>query len=258
MVGAGPCTFAVWGYVIANCKNGTVEINPTILAAILGTTKEEIEKAIEYLSAPDPASRSKVLDGRRLVKAGAFFYDVPNHATYRGIINDDERREYFRDKKREQRERDAKAKDVTKPRERLSLTVKDKSKVSTQSEASSYADAEADPNESKTSRDEIATVDENPLFSEPGESLMISIYNAYPRPKTGEHKAEALRAMDRAVLRLIRDSEHDTEERALAYLLKRVKEYADNTDVQCKLLLDASKIPMAKSWFDQERYLDLF
>lgn len=138
MVGAGPCTFAVWGYVIANCKNGTVEINPTILAAILGTTKEDVDKSIEYLTAPDPASRSKVLDGRRLVKVGAFFYEVPNHATYRGILNDEERREYFRDKKREQRERDAKAKLL----EKVSLTVKDMSNMSTQAEA--YADSDSD------------------------------------------------------------------------------------------------------------------
>lgn len=142
MVGAGPCTFAVWGYVIANCKNGSVEINPTILSAILGTTKEDVEKSIEYLSAPDPESRSKVLEGRRLVKVGAFFYEVPNHATYRAMTTDEERREYFREKKREQRERDAKNKELME----MSLTVKDKtseSNLSTQAEAGSDAYAEA-------------------------------------------------------------------------------------------------------------------
>lgn len=165
MVGAGPCTFAVWGYVIANCKNGTVEINPTILAAILGATKEDVEKAIEYLSAPDPESRSKVLDGRRIVKVGAFFYEVPNHATYRGIINDEERREYFRDKKREQREREAKDKEVSESKPRLSLTVKDKSSASTHSYPSSYPNPEGAGFPSL--RSEIAAIEPDPILSNP-------------------------------------------------------------------------------------------
>lgn len=139
MVGAGSVVFAVWGFVVANCKDGSVEVNPKLLSMILGETQENIEKALEYLCAPDPNSRSKAEEGRRMVKNGSFLYDVPNHSNYRKILNDDERREYFREKKREQRERDVKTvKDKSK-------TVKDMSKmsnVSTQAEADSEGEAE--------------------------------------------------------------------------------------------------------------------
>lgn len=257
MVGAGPCTFAVWGYVIANCKNGTVEINPTILAAILGATKEDVEKAIEYLSAPDPESRSKVLDGRRIVKVGAFFYEVPNHATYRGIINDEERREYFRDKKREQREREAKDKEVTQPRKRLSLTVKDKSKVSTQSEASSYADAEgdADAKESKICRAEGATKSGFIHSPETRESRMNEIYMAYPRPKTGEHRTLGIKAIERAMLRLVqRNPDQLDEDSAFDFLLSQARKFSNSAETKGKLVLQPEMIPMAKNWFDGQCY----
>jgi hypothetical protein len=105
MVGAGSTVFAVWGYVIANCRDGSVELNPRLLAMILGDTPESIQKAVDFLCAPDAESRTKEHDGRRLLHQGAFLYDVPNHATYRKILNEDERREYFRVKKQEERQR---------------------------------------------------------------------------------------------------------------------------------------------------------
>lgn len=132
MVGAGAHVFAVWGYVIANCRNGSIELNPKLLAMILGEDEEPIQAAIDFLCSPDPNSRSKNNDGCRLVKTGPFLFDVPNHASYRKILNEDERRAYFRDKKREQRQ---KAKALTVGQVGQSKTVQDMSTVSTQSEA---------------------------------------------------------------------------------------------------------------------------
>ena len=106
MVGTGTNVFAVWGYVIANTKpDNQVELNPRILSAILGTTDAEVQTAIDLLCAPDPRSRSKEFKGRRLIKRAEFLYFVPQADKYRGIPNERERRQYFRDKKREQRER---------------------------------------------------------------------------------------------------------------------------------------------------------
>lgn len=112
MYGAGPDVFAVWGYVIANTQDSQVELNPLLLAGVIGTTPERIADAIAVLCAPDAKSRSKVEGGRRLIREGEFAYRVPNFAAYRAIKNEDDRREYNRKKKAEQRLRDRNVKDV--------------------------------------------------------------------------------------------------------------------------------------------------
>ena len=96
MVGAGLNVFAVWGYVIANTVKSRVELNPKLLAMLLGCTEQEIQLAIEYLTSPDPDSRHREHDGKRLIKEGQHQYFVPSHETYRKILNEDERREYNR------------------------------------------------------------------------------------------------------------------------------------------------------------------
>ena len=86
MVGSGAHVFAVWGYVIANTKqDGSIELNPIILATILGEQREIIDTAIETLMSPDPHSRSKIEEGRRLVKEGEFLYRVPTYHHYQNI-----------------------------------------------------------------------------------------------------------------------------------------------------------------------------
>lgn len=106
MYGAGPDVFAVWGYVIANAVDGQVELNPRLLSATLGASEERILAAIDFLCSEDPHSRSTIDNGRRLVKEGTFAYRVPTHEHYRSIRNEEERREYNRLKKAEQRQRE--------------------------------------------------------------------------------------------------------------------------------------------------------
>ncbi len=105
MFGSGPEIFAVWGYVIANANNSIVELNPQLLAAILGSTPEKIDSAIKFLCGPDPRSRNTEKEGRRLIKQGQFQYYVVSHEHYRAIRSEDERREYNRVKMRESRQR---------------------------------------------------------------------------------------------------------------------------------------------------------
>lgn len=93
MVGAGPLTFAVWGYVIAYTRPpGVVELNPRLLATILGCPREDIAKAIEGLCSPDPESRSQEHEGRRLIKIGSFAYEVPTWRKYREMRNTEARK----------------------------------------------------------------------------------------------------------------------------------------------------------------------
>lgn len=95
MVGSGASVFAVWSYVIANTRPpGLVEINPVILASMIGAGVNDIESALDYLQAADPRSRSKDCEGRRLIKVDDFLYSVPTWQKYRDSRNDEERRAY--------------------------------------------------------------------------------------------------------------------------------------------------------------------
>lgn len=108
MVGAGAIKFAVWGYVIANFQldkevGAQVDLNPKLLGMILGEGEDDVEKAIEWLCRPDPNSRTKKEDGRRLVRMGQFSYQVVNGLEYNRMRNEEERRFQNRMAKRRSR-----------------------------------------------------------------------------------------------------------------------------------------------------------
>jgi len=107
MMGAGAEVFALWSYCLA-CKtrDGFIELNPKFLSAVIGCSEEKITSAIEYLSAPDPESRTKECKGRRMVHEGAFLYRIVNAEAYTRIQKEEHLREYYREQKRKQRERE--------------------------------------------------------------------------------------------------------------------------------------------------------
>lgn len=97
MYGAGPEVFAVWPYVIATADmTGVVELNSEMMANALGMTKERVESVIERFLQPDPKSRSKVKDGRKLERLGEYSYQIINYAHYRAIRTGEDRREQNR------------------------------------------------------------------------------------------------------------------------------------------------------------------
>lgn len=105
MVGAGAMRFAVLDFVITTQKpsrewGSVVEINPVLLGAILGESVEDVGEAIDFLCAPDPNSRSKEEEGRRMVKLGEFLYRVVNGAKYRAIRDEEARRTQNREAQR--------------------------------------------------------------------------------------------------------------------------------------------------------------
>lgn len=108
LVGQGALTFAVWGYVIANQRpdrevGSQVELNPKLLAAILGEEEGEVARTVQRLCEPDPESRSKEEDGRRLIRLGQYAYKVVNGTKYRWMANEEARREVDRTRKAAQR-----------------------------------------------------------------------------------------------------------------------------------------------------------
>jgi uncharacterized phage protein (TIGR02220 family) len=109
MVGSGAVTFAVWGYIISHQKPPAfdVEVNPKILSVIIGETEENIIHALDKFCQPDPKSRSKVEEGRKLFKLGEYLYHVVNGKEYDELRSNEERREYWRSQKREKRKEKA-------------------------------------------------------------------------------------------------------------------------------------------------------
>lgn len=108
MVGAGAVTFAVMGYVIAKqvpdrVVGSQVELNPKLLAFILGEPEEKVAHAIGVLCSPDAKTRTQGEEGRRLVKIGEYSYRVVNGAKYRAIRDEESRRTQNREAKRRQR-----------------------------------------------------------------------------------------------------------------------------------------------------------
>ena len=155
MVGAGLNVFAVWGYVIANAVNGRVELNPKLLAMVLGGSEDEIDAAITYLTNPDPGSRTKDNEGRRLIREGHFQYLVPTHAAYRAILNEEERREYNRRKQAEHRAKEAVKDNVNDCQSQSSMSAH------TEAEANTHAEAETKAKEPAPARPSRAVLSES-------------------------------------------------------------------------------------------------
>ena len=107
MIGAGFHVYAVWDYCITKNRGGLIELNPKLLAFILAGGGEkavaEVVRAIEFLTSPDGESRSKVADGRRLIKEGEYQYRMVNWNDYEGIKSLEDLREYNRVKQQEYR-----------------------------------------------------------------------------------------------------------------------------------------------------------
>lgn len=111
----------VWCALLSQCnKKGEIDVNPALIIAKLGISKEEFNKCIHDFMQPDPHSRSAAEEGRRLVLIDPTVRDwgwlVVNHPTYREKARkssyDAQRTETGRDaeRKRLQREADAKPK----------------------------------------------------------------------------------------------------------------------------------------------------
>jgi hypothetical protein len=78
------------------------------IARIINVPMEVFGRALERLMQPDPESQSQMLEGRRVVRLeGKTGLWIVNYEKYQGILNDEQRRAYFRQKKAEQRAREA-------------------------------------------------------------------------------------------------------------------------------------------------------
>ncbi len=109
-------------------KNGNVEGSVPGLADMARLTIEETLEALEKLRSPDPHSRTKENEGRRIEDVDGGWV-VLNHQKYRDKMNADERREYLRVKQVEHRAK-------------VSTLVNQRQLLSTPSTPSTHADAD--------------------------------------------------------------------------------------------------------------------
>jgi hypothetical protein len=76
MCGKGPVKFAVWAYIIANTKaDHLIEINPKIVAHVIGCKESEVAGALKFFCSPDKESRNTLC--RRNHVAGQLVNEGP-------------------------------------------------------------------------------------------------------------------------------------------------------------------------------------
>lgn len=118
--------------------HGEADIHPQAIADETGLALDDVKHVIDMLETPDPESRSHEESGRRITRLDehrTWGWRIVNYIKYRGIRNEDDRREYNRLKKAESRLKGKQSAD-------MSMTVNDSQSMSAMS-AQAEAEAEA-------------------------------------------------------------------------------------------------------------------
>lgn len=185
----------VWVTMLALVdKHGLVEASIPGLADAARVTVEQCEEALEKLMAPDPYSRTPDHDGRRIdaVEGG---WELLNHAKYRGLMTEEQRREKDAERARRYRERQKSKREAS----RDDVTDRDGCDESRES-LHTDTDPNTDPNKKNgesRSRSSIrdseieAQVDE--VLAYFAETLWPKAHNGKPRGKQ-EHRRKPIRA----------------------------------------------------------------
>ena len=207
-------------FLVLADKLGVVDMTPQAVSRRTNVPLEIVQRGILVLSSPDPESRSQGEEGRRLVPIDShrsWGWQIVNYEHYRNLRDEEARRAYFRDAKREQRSK----KCADSPA--ASNSVKDSPTNSTQ------AEAEAEAEEQKPSRAKAAR-------GKPSAEC-LTLYQAYPR-----HVAPA--AAYRAIGKALRVKSFD-------YLIAAVNRYAKSVQGT-----DPQYIAHPATWFNAGRYDD--
>lgn len=89
-------------------SDGVLDMTAGAISRRTNVPLEQVEEALKALSSPDPESRTPGEDGRRLLpidEGRSWGWRIVNYGTYRRIRDEESRREYFRDYRRQEREK---------------------------------------------------------------------------------------------------------------------------------------------------------
>lgn len=104
-------TKLVWITLMAMCdRDGEIHASIPGLAVRAGVSVPECEAALACMLSPDPYSRTKAEEGRRIKEIDGGWV-LLNHPKYRALLSSEERREYNRQKQAQHRAKAA-GKDV--------------------------------------------------------------------------------------------------------------------------------------------------
>lgn len=105
----GLITWAVWTAILADKdQDGITTLNPRFLAKVFEAHDllHLIEEAWNKLASPDPHSKNREHEGRRIIPLEDGRWIVVSHEKYRQIYKKEVRREYLTQAKRASRERE--------------------------------------------------------------------------------------------------------------------------------------------------------
>lgn len=156
-------------------RDGVVDMTLDAISRRTNVPEEMVHHAIIELTRPDQASRSKEEDGRRLALLDShrdWGWQIVNYDHYRNLIDEESRRAYFRDKKREQRKKDGK------PSGNVQL-VRDSPTLSTQAEAEAEGEAKGGGT-SPFVQDNAVTCDGNAVARDPHKASEPDDFNQDP------------------------------------------------------------------------------
>ena len=102
--------------IVLSDSKGIIDITPPALSKRTSIPIDIIEEGIDYLSKPDPYSRSQEHEGRRIIlidEHRPWGWIIVNHEYYRNLASIDDKREKARIRKQKQRAKGTKKDDVT-------------------------------------------------------------------------------------------------------------------------------------------------
>lgn len=154
---------------------GVVDMTPDAISRRTNVPKEIIQHALEVLSNPDTRSRSHVEEGARIVLIDShreWGWQIVNYDHYRKLQDEESRRTYFRNKKRESRQR---SKSTESNPSNDVQTVKNGQSNSTQEEEEEEVEEEGQVPPSKTFPQDEFDIEPEMVATGLADRLMISV-----------------------------------------------------------------------------------
>lgn len=107
----------VFIYMLCNCDpDGRIDVLPEVIVDATGMSREAVQRAIDVLEGPDPLSRTRDDEGRRIARLDeyrAWGWRIVNHKFYRALTDEETRRHQERERSKRYRSRHAPSCTVT-------------------------------------------------------------------------------------------------------------------------------------------------